>query len=275
MGMLSASCRAQKPPVGARIDPAHPLAQSLVWAALINEGFANRLLITPGLVRSGFNPAQTLTPTGTPTVSSNRGGPCVTFADTGSYFATPSGTPASSWPTGDCTICVVRRKTDTTHRNSWLFGLAGGTAVNAIQARVPHSDGLVYWEYGGTSSPNQLTASGLTFSTSEPERWVFTAGAAGSAIYQNGIKVASQSTAITRTATAAIFRLNSRLAGSADNIDLNYFAMYATQWSDEMARWWSAEPYAAWSRPAHPSALLALSGGGVAVPSRFGLLGVG
>jgi hypothetical protein len=242
----------QKPPPGALVDAGHPLAQSLIWAALFNEGAAQPRVTKGTTVLSGSNFG--LTATGTPLASSNRDGACRQLDIVPAYYATSSGTPATSWPTTNCTICVIRRKTDTTNRAASLFALVAASGTNYLQAQVPSSDGVVYWDFGGTSSPNRLTVSGLSFSTTEPERWIFTAGSQGSAIWQNGVKVASQSTAVTRTALAQVFRLGAAGAGTSDNMDLNYFAMYATQWSDELCRWWSAEPYAAFmGSPVQPA----------------------
>src|SRR5260370_1456226 len=98
------------------------------------------------------------------------------------------------------TCLIIRRKVDTTARASSLFGTEDDGSFPAFHgcgAHVPYSDGTVYWDYGGNGGANRLTVAGLTFTTLV-EKWTFTAGPQGSAIWRDGIKLASQATALTR-----------------------------------------------------------------------------
>ena len=91
---------------------------------------------------------------------------------------------------------------------------------------------------------------GLTFTTTV-EYWVLTAGASGSAIWQNGVKVASQATAIARTAGGGeVVNLNDNSTGASGDLqEINFVQMIDGQWSDDLCRWWSAEPYVHLSVP--------------------------
>lgn len=105
---------------------------------------------------------------------------------------------------------------------------------------TPFSDTVVYWDFGGTSAPNRLTKSGLTF-LQVPTTYVFTGGSAGSTIWQNGTKVASQATALTRNAGGGVtFVLNA----DGGTFDVNLVSLYNTAWDDATAAAWSADPYA-------------------------------
>src|SRR5206468_3154902 len=100
-------------------------------------------------------------------------------------------------------------------------GSWGGTSSCLVL--TPYSDGTCYWDFGGTSGANRLTAAGLTFSTTVPERWIVTAGPQGSAIWQNGIKVASQATAISRVAESVTAALNNSDVPGAAAQDIEEF----------------------------------------------------
>lgn len=147
-------------------------------------------------------------------------------------------------PTQRATVLCLRRKTDTTLRAAALFGEnTGGNA--RCGAHAPYNDGVAYWDFGGSASPNRLSAAGLTFST-DIEAWAFVAGSRGSAIYQNGRLVASQSTAITRTGAfdgSSTFYLNQGNSSSADDIELHFFAILDAEWTAEQVKAWTADPY--------------------------------
>ena len=233
-----------KPPLGAVVNTVHPLGQKLLCALLFNDLTpSGSPVVTPGSwTDTGANvappPTSCYAVTGSPTWRSNAAGAClhcttsqyVTLAHS-DYFV----------PTTAVTICVVMRKTDTTARTSSLFGLATASATFQCNASAPYSDGITYWNFGGSG---WTTASGLTYSTSVPDRLVFTGGPAGTFIWQNGVKVASSATAVTRQVLNQDFFLNSGSSNAQDDVEWNYFGIYETQWSDHLCQWWSAEPYA-------------------------------
>ncbi len=228
-----------KPGLGfSQIDLGHPFSKNLLLAVLFNEG-RGPAIITPGSVARGY---QKTANTGSPTWSSNTHGLALHFPTTSDYITITDGT-FSFLPSKNITIVVIRRKTDTTNRGAGFFGTTSTTA-SRCGAHCPYDDGIVYFDFGGTSSPNRLTKSGLSFSTTTPEKWIFHAGDAGSAIWQNGVKVASQSTAISRTVANDNLTLNvGNGVNTCDIQDINYFAIYSTQWSDFLCQSWSSSPY--------------------------------
>jgi hypothetical protein len=229
-----------KPPLGAQINPDHPFASGHIFSLFCNEGSGTTL--APNVI-CGSAPPLVATVNGNLTWASNVDGAALSCNAANQWLQI--GTNAGSvLPTTAMTIVAVRRKLDTTVRTGTLFNCRS-VAFADVDIYLPYSDGVVYWAFGGGSSPNQLGVSGLSFPTTR-ERWVFTAGPQGSAIWRNGVKVGSQSTAISRTATTNDLLINKAqfAADSGDLQELNFFSVFARQWSDDLCQWWSAEPYA-------------------------------
>ena len=241
-----------KPPLGASINGAHPFGQHLFFAVLFNDAtVATTVIGNPTLlggtgVTAGLHPASLAYNINTaPAWTSNRDGGALRLTTARSLQVLDSyaGTSGAWLPAADVTVCLVRRKVDTTLRNAATFGSGDPSDASRGGAFVPWGDGTVYFDFGGQSGANRITVAGLSFSTAIPERWIFHAGARGSAMWQNGVKVASQATAITRTPSASGFSINGG-STTGDEQEFNYFAVYNTQWSDQLCQWWSAEPYA-------------------------------
>jgi hypothetical protein len=231
----------QKPTFSNRINPEHPFTRGHLLTIPFNHVHARHKSSPDDYVGiwGGATPRQ-ITNNGIVVRTSNREGSCVQAAASNQYLDLGG----DFVPTSGATFLVIRRKLDTTNRTAALFSV-GGDDSTTCDALCPWSDGVVYWDFGGFSSPNRLTVSGLSFSTTTPERWVFTAGPRGSAIWQNGVKVASQATAVTRSGQSGNVTLNYRNPGATGDLqDLNFFQVNNYQWSDELCRWWSAEPYA-------------------------------
>jgi len=228
-----------KPPFGASVNLDHPFARKLLLAVLFQETTYSGAAIL-NVVYGSARRRTVLCPTAAGVAAaSNRHGPAMRMNTSGTVNLGPD-----FIPTKNVTIACVRMKSDSTLRGASLFG-SNGSATHRCGAHVPYSDSIVYFDFGGTGSPNRISVSGLSFSTTTPETWIFPAGDAGSSIWQNGKKVASQSTAISRTADVADdIILNGGNGGSTDDIQMNFWMAVADQWSDEMCRWWSAEPYA-------------------------------
>ena len=91
----------------------------------------------------------------------------------------------------------------------------GGSQLGAY---IPYSDGKVYWDFGGyTEGTNRLSVAGLSFSDSDV--FVFTVGARGMEIWQNGIKRASNSATPTSTIISTAFGVHQRSnAGGTDRM---------------------------------------------------------
>lgn len=198
---------------------------------------------------------------GSPAWKSNTDGWCGSSPSTTAYYyltgVTFETVPSNQKGGNQVTICVIRRKTDTTLRVSSLFGL--DTAVQSsirCGAHVPFSDGTVYWDFGGATSPNRLTWTGYSVSTAI-EKWVFVAGSKGSAIYFNGALKNSQSTSIGRGPSNNLFAigggngLGNPGAAEADLQEYIYFAMFDAQWNADQVAQWTVNPYCFLQNPAY------------------------
>jgi len=234
----------QKPFLGAQIDPEHPFSKSLVTAVLWNEGCGTpNVLRGPGGIGTRPQPNQLVQTSGpgVPTWVSTPDGWAQRMGTTDYFELRSSGDNSGLWvPTDEITICIIRRKYDATLRNVPLCGLPSVWDSAECTIWYPSSSPVAFWGFGGHSAPNELVSGTLVTPSTVAERLVFHAGPRGSAIWQNGIKVASQSTAIgPRTTNTAAFQVN-----SGDTNDWIYLAIHSKQWSDDLCRWWSAEPYA-------------------------------
>ncbi len=254
----------QKPPFGSRINTNHPFAQGLQLVIPFTDVGSPTPTIVTGTGTA--LPTTTSYPGAVGTWTTNPAGTCVHLS-TGKMNLGGSGL----WmPTSAVTFAFVRRKTTAVLDTLFLATAATGTSRSDLY--LPFSDGVVYWDWGGQGAPERLSIAGLAFSTSQPDRWVFTAGPKGSSIWQNGFKVASQTTAVTRVAAADVLGLG--YSGEAQ--DLNWFQSSSVQWDDTLCEWWSAEPYAALYVPTlRRYVFLGLGGGGggggsVARRSAFG-----
>jgi hypothetical protein len=230
-----------KPGLGARVNPEHPFAKGHLLSVLFNDP-QNAL---PAVLWGSVTPRTvTATLSGSISWASNREGSALNFADKDARLDLGPDFFGSA-----ATVLLIRRKTDTTLREGNAFGVCnsatGGSELCA--AHVPYTDGTVYWYCGQTFAPYLLTAPGLSFSTA-PERWVFTAGPQGSSIWQNGVKVATQSSPVFRVPAPASWNVYLNDSGHSSNHgdqqDMNFFGAYDYQWSDDLCQWWSAEPYA-------------------------------
>lgn len=225
-----------KPPAGAALNLAHPLAPTVLCCPL-NEGagtFARDL--SPNGVRLASQGLGQLTG-GAAFIGGKRGN---VIAHTDTAHRVNFG-ESSFMPTGPCTVILGLKKRDATLRASGAFGV--GTTGSRLGAHVPYSDGIVYWQYGGDiGGLSMVTASGLTFGD---DIWAFTTGARGMEIWQNGILRASNTANPTRAATTETFALgqNTQLDAS-DLVDYYLFYMYAKQLSPEAVQWVTAEPFA-------------------------------
>jgi hypothetical protein len=221
-----------KPPAGAQINFGHPLARHLSMLMLFNEG--------AGTPRNLLGNSTLVTETGPPSWHTSTTG------------LTRSYSPAqnSQFPNGNflaldrVTILCYRRKTDTTLRSAALFAGTMSTGTTHLAAYPPYSDGIVYWDCGGNAGTNRLTWNGYTASI-RPEFWAFRAGYQGMSIWFNKQKVASQATAVTRSANDANYYLN-RLdfgANQGDSQEIGLLAIYKTELSDSAIQQWMSDPF--------------------------------
>lgn len=219
------------------MNPRHPFSRGLVFAMLFDQA---RPLVAGGsyidMVRSGGAPTLYASFENTmPAWTSNLEGSALSFTVPDSRFTLAPINSSHIWlPSAACTVAFIRRRTNATFNTKVMANSSANMVIYA-----PFIDGTVYWDYGGSGGANRLSLGGLSFQTIIPERWVFTAGPQGSNFWRNGVKLASQSTAISRTADNSTVTFN-----VTDYNEFNFIQMNNVQWSDAMCRWWSAEPYA-------------------------------
>lgn len=273
-----------KPPPTARVDLTHPLGRNCQAVCLFNDsigtmhnpgGISNTFIDTPHVqyYKTLGNRIPLTFGTTAPVWVTNSHGKALYFGSTFSGMDVGFHPSRESYDldypeylnfatvTRGQTVLVIRRKVDTTARASSLFGVedAGGGIPTSARcgAHVPFSDGTVYWDYGNNTGANRLTVAGLSFTTNV-EKWIFTAGPRGSNIWRNGIKVAEQSTPLTRVVTDQFSNFGGPVINGGNGIptstggdlqELNFIMYIASQWSDEMCRWWFGEPYAAFYTP--------------------------
>jgi hypothetical protein len=240
------------PPKGATLNPEHPFSKNISFCLPLNEvstigstdggtgwpQFKSSLLI-------GGGPSNATATWGRGAASestywdSNRAGRCLSFP---TIWGIGYLSGALAYMTTQCTIALLRRKKDTTLRinHPITHGVADG---QYIYINCPYNDGVVTYYFGLAATP--LTVSGIPLTT-DVQAWVFTDGPAGPAIYLDGVKIASNSTPRTRTVNFSdnIVIGNGPSQTESDIQEINFFQMSDTQWSDDMVRWWSAEPYA-------------------------------
>jgi hypothetical protein len=233
--------------LGAQVNHSHALASGFIFLVLFNEGAGVPFAL--GLRRA-------CTIVGAPTwISTIEGSAGKSGATTAWYripFLVREFVPSNVVGGNQVTVCIIRRKTDTTARASSLFGLDSSVQTQRCGAHVPYSDGNVYWDFGGSSSPNRLTWTGYT-RTTNIEKWVFVAGSQGSSIWLDGALKASQSTSIGRGTTSLDFAIGmgNGLTNAADLQEYYYCAMFDAQWGADNVAAWTANPYAILQSPAY------------------------
>lgn len=234
----------RKPGPGAQIDYSHPLAKGLLLCVPCYEGQwqQNTAGSHAPYILYGSVPRRTTTVTNPATWVSNIEGPAVLLGVDTRFF----NLGFDFIPTTGVTVAIVRRKIDTTLRTGTLVGDPNFSTT--FQCLCPFSDGTIYWRFGGSGGANQLTVSQAGLWTTAPDRFVFTAGVNGMAIWRNGQKLASQSTAVTRTAGSSSIAINQGFpTGDQQEINFAWFVDYP--WPDSLCQWWSSEPYAALREP--------------------------
>ena len=231
-----------QPPFGAaEANYQHTLARGLNFAVLVH-GTPKLQTIFRGQRRTTLINAVA---TGNPVLSGTRfGSRALRSPDTSTYWDCGVDGTHLTLPTTAVTVAVIRRKLDTTARASALFGTASAGATTRLGTHCPWSDGVVYWDFGGTSGANRISYTWAA--TTTVERFVFVAGTRGSAIYLDGISKASQATGITRSSASEQFFLNAgqgSVSSRQDIVEYVAFFLFDAEWTQDQARQWTAEPY--------------------------------
>lgn len=150
-------------------------------------------------------------------------------------------------PAGDLTVSLCYEKADSTNRASVAFSISYGlSGVNyACHVALPYADGNVYFQLGGGGA---LAATGLSFGA---DHWVFSSGARGTEIWQNGIKVSSDATNRTRSVDNTMHFILGGTDAAFFNSDLgryNNLCMWDRQLVPAEIELLCANPYAPWEQ---------------------------
>lgn len=220
------------------IDWHHPLATRLQRCAIWNGLRGQDLVLNRMLVSSTEpNPATSYS-------VGLRGPGGVTTVNTQFWHYGAEGGAGGRFPTHMCTAALLRQRADTSIRNAGMFGVASNTGSRLMFSTF--TDNNIYWDFGGTSSPNRISVTALSGNISTNlEAWVVVAGYRGSAIYRNGVRLAAQATAITRNTGNSNFELSG--TGPSTNGDpqqLFLFLLLDTEWTPTQVAEWTTEPFA-------------------------------
>jgi hypothetical protein len=162
-------------------------------------------------------------------------------------------------PDSTCTIALIRRKRDTTARNSSPFGYNNGASDRAM-LQAPYSDGNLYWDFGNATTGaggGRLTISGQTWDTRLDFLIAIAGPNKGREVWRNGAKIGSDATATaTRSATTKQFTIgfNGDNGIASDREEIYFLAIIPREWSDDECRAWYVKAQRnvsinAWNKP--------------------------
>lgn len=145
-------------------------------------------------------------------------------------------------PINDVTVMIKVKKTDTTARQSAAFGINNVSVATWISAYIPWNDNIVYFDFGGTSDgTSRISYSGATFGD---DIWIFTSGTRGMEIWQNGIRLASNSGGITRTIGDSPMYLGKHSSNiKADLCIISFFYIWDRQFNKQEIQEITNDPY--------------------------------
>lgn len=233
-----------KPLAGRQIHWGHPLSMGLA-SAIVMDGHSGAwdLVLGKPWRSSPGNSVQA------PSFRSKFGGglSTTTPGNTGRMLYLPDFDQSCNI-TDSCTVVLHKRKLDTTARAAYTFANTAtaftvGPGNNAFDAIIDYTDTATYWDFGGASGANRISATGITYGD---DVWVFTAGKRGSAMYQNGRLLTSQSTPITRLAGSApqlCLNCSTDALPTQDVAEHDFMYIYRRELSQFEAQLLSADPY--------------------------------
>jgi len=219
-----------------------PLANNmrlLVAPGLFNNGIGGTTGLIPAYINIGAQPESLKLGSGGCTFASTQQG-VVAVPVSGSNISTTI-TATGVIGTVNVTFLILYRANNTSYPNTQYLKFSGNGTTDLVELYLPYLDGTCYWDFGGGSGINRVTAAGLTYTNWAV--YVVTAGHLGMQIYQNGIQVGSSATAVTRTdgtidvLSFAANSLSSFLPQTA------LFAMFDANWDSSFAREASANPW--------------------------------
>ena len=144
-------------------------------------------------------------------------------------------------PTTRGTIAIVYEKTDATNRGSTLIGPVSVTASARFGGHLPWATGDYFFDFGGTGAGKRLTVTPPT--TQGVIKLILVAGPGGLQIWQNGVKIASNTTAASRVTASAPFSINSGHTVAGDLIKISVVGIFDAEWTESQCKQWSADPF--------------------------------
>jgi hypothetical protein len=239
-----------KPPMGAMVNPHHPFSYRLSFVLPLNEvgciaannagDFFQTALLNVAAPQSNRIDWGQGAAVNAPTWASNREGRCLSMSHSQAFGKFP--TSSGFYMLDHITVAFVRRKLDTTLRTGAFYTNDSFGTGFANELFYPFNDGNIYGRFGSTQL---IVAAGGALTNTNIQRGIFTAGPQGASVWLDGVKLGGDATVRTRTSGGvAVILGNNAAGGVADFQEINWFQVSDTQWSDEICRWWSAEPYA-------------------------------
>ncbi len=232
-----------KPPKGVAVNHLHPEASALTRSLLFNEKAGQ-----PRELLTGKRAALENTVTWSPSMQQPWSGSNLRIGASDGRLNL--GDSSLFLPTGEITIILGYRKTDTSARASGAFGVANTVLGERCGVHLPYSDGTVYWDYGGaTDGTSRAQIAGLSFGQSDV--WAFTAGPRGHEIWRNGklLKSNGAGTSTTRTSSTTDFKLGTHGGEAADFADYHFLHVYAKQISVKRIETLAYHPFAMMAAP--------------------------
>lgn len=221
-----------------------PISRGLVCAIIFNGGTAYH---DSANVARDFFYFSSLTSTAQ---GVNKWGRYLELTSAGTSEAIISANSRSEWvPASNVTVSICYQKSDGTNRASQLCGVDVGLSGAAyyMNMHVPYSDGVVYWDLGGTGGANRCSVGGLTFGA---DHFVFTSGTRGMEIWQNGILRASNANNPTRSVDVTHpYKFGGMNTQISDLVKLNMHCMWKRQLSLREIYELNTDPYAPWRAP--------------------------
>ena len=227
-----------------RIRRDRALTDNILLAA-VWDGIRGRDLISNRLLLTGTEP--------NPTTSATAGlvGPAGKTTATSQFWHWGAeGGAGVRLPTNRCTVAMLRRRADTTDRDAAFFG--SSNAGNSTRLMLStFADNTVKWDFGGVAGANRITATFAGNITTNLEAWVAVAGVRGSALYRNGLRLAAQTTEITRTTSTAVMQVpgaaNASTAGDPQEVYL--FLLLEQEWTPTQVMEWTVAPWSIFQPP--------------------------
>lgn len=208
------------------------------------------------------------TVSGTPKSSYGPPGNAIETTGTSQYWDT---SVADGAFTTAFTAIFVLQKTDTTNRESSLFGVTSWTDY-ILNAHVPWSDGTTYFDFGGNSGERRVSVAGLDYS--KPTCLIFSAGPRGLEIWQDGILRASNTTAASRTSISKNVTIQNGVVTLSDLQKIYLCALWDKQFSQQQNFAFTKNPWQLFA-PISRTFLMGADAGGGSGLTVTGTVGAG